>query len=250
MKNIYCIGVTGETRDRDVYNWNSFIKSNHNTIIINDITRDNNKKTSDFTFTESDLKNQFKVEKAPAHHYWNQSNNRTIAWFYAHFRILNFYKSNLDYDYYWMFDGDLQIENIELFLEGTKESKADFLSYFCFKNSNIDQNTHIPKLEDPARSADRWFGLFPGPKDILPDNCDLYGSFFPSTRLSNRALQILLASHEAGFNGYHEGYVPTMLNYKGLVLDTIINPDNTSKFFDVEKVNIKHSNITVTWDWI
>jgi len=59
-----------------------------------------------------------------------------------------------------------------------------------------------------------------------------------------------LEIHRSGFDGYSEGFVPTVLNQHGMKLSTLINPDNTSRFFDVNVVNIKHKNITVSWSWI
>jgi hypothetical protein len=44
--------------------------------------------------------------------------------------------------------------------------------------------------------------------------------------------------------------IPTVLNYEGQKLKTIITPENTSNFFDVDKVNILHKNIKINWEWI
>ena len=47
-----------------------------------------------------------------------------------------------------------------------------------------------------------------------------------------------------------KGFVPTMLNKYGYKLSSIIKPDNTSNYFDVNKVDIQHKNIKITWEWI
>ena len=60
----------------------------------------------------------------------------------------------------------------------------------------------------------------------------------------------LLELNNEGLHGYSEGFVPTMLNHHGMKLNTIIQPNNTSLFFDVNKINILHKNIKVTWEWI
>jgi hypothetical protein len=79
---------------------------------------------------------------------------------------------------------------------------------------------------------------------------EYFGSFFPTTRFSNRALKQLLTDNENQFHAYHEGFVPTMLNYRGMKLNTIIQPDNTSLLFDVNEVNIYHKNVKITWEWL
>jgi hypothetical protein len=60
----------------------------------------------------------------------------------------------------------------------------------------------------------------------------------------------LLDLNNEGLSGYSEGFVPTILNKHGMKLNTLIKSDNTSDFFDVNEVNIKHKNIKVEWSWI
>jgi hypothetical protein len=41
-----------------------------------------------------------------------------------------------------------------------------------------------------------------------------------------------------------------IVNYEGQVLKTIIKSDDTSDFFDVDKVNILHKHTKIRWEWI
>jgi hypothetical protein len=78
----------------------------------------------------------------------------------------------------------------------------------------------------------------------------MFGSFFPTTRFSNKALKKLLELNNNGYYAYSEGFVPTVLNKYGFKLSTLINSDNTSNYFDVNEVDIQHKNIKVNWEWI
>ncbi len=87
--------------------------------------------------------------------------------------------------------------------------------------------------------------------DNLPTGATkLFGSFFPTTGFSNRALKTILDYNNNGYHAYGEGMVPTILNYEGQVLKTIINSDDTSNFFDPDAVNILHKNVKIKLEWI
>jgi len=165
--------------------------------------------------------------------------------------MLYFYVKNPNYDFYWFFDDDIKIGNWDEFFINTDKDDSDFLSYFCFKKSGVTSQDNVPTIDDRTFSKNGWFDRFPGDGDILPEQTnDMFGSFFPTTRFSNAALSKLLETHKNGYYGYHEGFVPTMLNKHGYKLSSLINPDNTSNYFDVNEVNIKHKNIKIDWQWI
>jgi hypothetical protein len=205
-----------------------------------------------FTYTEKKLREQLDFTgEVSKRHYWNSNGNRNIIWFYAHFRMLNYYIQNPNYDYYWFFDDDVKVGNWDLFFEGTDKDDSDFLGYIVFKDSNVITQEKIPVIDNRTTSQHMWFERFPGDGDILPDDInEKFGSFFPTNRFSNRAMKKLLEIHEEGLHGYSEGFVPTMLNKYGYTLNTIIKSDNTSDFFDVDQVNIQHKNIKINWEWI
>ena len=86
---------------------------------------------------------------------------------------------------------------------------------------------------------------------FLPNSVNkLFGSFFDIVRFSNRALEELAYLNYAGYSGYSEGFVPTMLNASGMKLNTILKTDNTSDFIDVTKVELIHKGIKTNWQWI
>jgi hypothetical protein len=75
-----------------------------------------------------------------------------------------------------------------------------------------------------------WLSHYPGDGDKHPEDLkEKYGSYFPLVRLSNEALRVLVEEHEKGLYGYSEGYVPTILNYRGLKLYSIYGTDSKVK---------------------
>ena len=230
---------------------NNFNLSNYESFVITDTTYDTEIKEG-FLFNESDLRKNLNFpHEVSKKHFWNSQGNRNITWFYAHLRMLNFYMSFPNYDYYWFFDDDIKIDNWDDFLIGTDTDKSDFISYFIFKQLGVISQPNIPFIDDRTSSKQGWFSRFPGDNDTLPENTkELFGSFFPTTRFSNRAMKKLLDLNNEGYHGYGEGFVPTVLNLSNMSLNTLIKPDNTSSFFDVNEVNIIHKNTKINWEWI
>jgi hypothetical protein len=238
------------TYDHYRVHWDNFFETGNELTFISDVTKDPSFNVG-FTYTEEDVRRNLNFTKELSKmHFWNSVGNRNIVWFYAHFRMLNYYMSNPNHDYYWFFDDDVRMDNWVEFFKGFENEDSDFISYFIFKNKNVENQPHVPKIDDQTFSNDQWFHRFPGDGDVLPDHHQLFGSFFPVVRYSKAAMDKLLEIHRSGFDGYSEGFVPTVLNQHGMKLSTLINPDNTSRFFDVNVVNIKHKNITVSWSWI
>lgn len=251
MNNVYCVCTTPEMYPHYHQHWDNFKDSGKEFLFISDNTKD---KSFDigFTFDENDLKTNLNFNTEPSTtNYWNCLGRRNIAWFYAHLRMLNFYISNPDYDYYWFFDDDIRMDNWSKFFDGVDKDDSDFLAYFCFKNKGVSSQPNIHTTDSRMFSNDQWFYRFPGHGAVMPNEVtEYFGSFFPTTRFSNRALKQLLTDNENQFHAYHEGFVPTMLNYHGMKLNTIIQPDNTSLLFDVNEVNIYHKNVKITWEWL
>jgi hypothetical protein len=143
------------------------------------------------------------------------------------------------------------MDNWGLFFDSFKNEDADFLTYFLFKNTDVETQPDVPVIDDRTYSRTEWFKRFPGVDANLPeDMTKLFGSFFPTTRFSNKALKTIMDYNTNGYHAYHEGMVPTILNYEGQKLKTIITPENTSNFFDVNEVNILHKNQKINWEWI
>lgn len=251
MNNIHCACTTPNVYWNYHSHWSNFPRDRRKLIWVSDVTTDPNFNL-DFNYTESDLRKEFNFNINPSNkNYWNFNGNRNIVWFFAHLRMLYFYIKNPNYDFYWFFDDDIKMKNWDLFFDGTDNDDSDFLSYFCFKNSGVKSQTNVPIIDEKTFSKLGWFNRFPGHGDVLPEKTnELFGSFFPTTRFSNKSLSVLLEVHKKGFYGYHEGFVPTLLNKEGLKLNTIIKPDNTSNFFDVNEVDILHKHIKINWEWI
>jgi hypothetical protein len=252
MSNAICVCVTADGFGPHLDTWRNEKVDNDDKFLIVDVTSNLEFDKGDFNFTEFDLRNNlnFNIEVSNKN-FWNSHGNRNIAWFYAHLRMLNFYLKFPNYDYYWFFDDDIFMDDWNMFFNSLSEDDSDFLSYFCFKKNGVESQVDVPFIDNKSYSGQSWFQRFPGHGDIMSQEVkEYFGSFFPTTRFSNRALKILLEENKKGYSAYHEGFVPTILNHHGQKLKTIIQPDNTSKFFDVDKVNIIHKNIRVTWEWL
>jgi len=251
MNNVYCVCTTPTNYSHYVRHWDSFSETGYNLRWLCDVTNKKDFKL-DFDYTEDDVrKNLGFNKKLSTRHYWNCNGTRNIIWFYAHFRMLNFYTSNPNFDYYWFFDDDVKAVNWVEFFKGFEGDDSDFISYFIFKNKNVESQSDIPKIDDKTFSNDQWFYRFPGDGDVLPgDVNEFFGSFFPVVRFSNRAMMELLKFNDSGFDAYSEGFVPTILNYKGLKLSTLYTPENKSKYFDDKIVNLTHKNTKIAWSWI
>jgi hypothetical protein len=248
MNSVYCVCTTPDVYPVYANHWENFPKE---ITWVSDITKDSSFKLG-FNYTEKELRDNLNFYgEVSKRHYWNSYGYRNIIWFYAHFRMLNFYISNPNYDYYWFFDDDVKMKDWDTFFEGTDKDDSDFLGYFIFKNTNVNTQENIPHLDNRTTSQHMWFERFPGDGDLLPDDVnEKFGSFFPTNRFSNQAMKKLLEIHEQGLHGYSEGFVPTMLNKYGFKLNTLIKSDNTSDLFDVNQVDIQHKNIKINWEWI
>lgn len=219
---------------------------------VADITKRPLENYKGLSFTEQDIRDKFNFEgEVSKRHYWNSFGNRNIIWFYAHLRMLYYYEANPNYDYYWFYDDDVTIRNWKAFHAGFEDNKADFISQYGFKQPGIKNQSNVPEMDNRTTSKHMWFERFPGEGDILfDDTTELFGSFFPIVRYSNRAMAKLVQCLKEGIYGYSEGFVPTILNYYGMGLDTIFNSDSQAKYFDDSIVDVKHKNIKINWEWI
>ena len=183
-------------------------------------------------------------------HFWNQQGNRNIIWFYAHLRMAYYYMLNPNEEWYWFMDDDVTCDNWSEFFKVFDNNDADFIAYYTFKKSGVKSQPNIPEIDTNTHSGDLWFDRFPGDGDHISKDGDLFGSFFPIVRFSNKSLQHLTVLLMSGMHGYSEGFVPTRLSRDGFKLDTIFNNKSESDHFDINKINIKHKNTTVNWSWI
>jgi hypothetical protein len=251
MKNVACICSTSENYNTWIDEWVQTPTLNYDKFSIVDVSKNNNFNKG-FIFTECELRTNLNFNQEVSKlHYWNSFGNRNIVWFYAHLRMINFYIQYPDYEYYWFFDDDVRIDDWNKFLLDTNQDLSDFISYFVFKRSDVISQPNIPIIDDRTFSKHVWFERFPGPGDELPlEITEYFGSFFPTTRFSNRAMQLLTKINHAGYFGYGEGFVPTVLNHHGLSLNTLIKPNNKSDLFNNKQNKVYHKNEEITWEWI
>lgn len=183
-------------------------------------------------------------------HWWNQQGNRNIIWFYAHLRMAYYYMLNPNEDWYWFMDDDVICDNWSEFFKAFENNNSDFISYYIFKNKGVTSQPNIPEIDGNTYSNTMWFDRFPGDGDQINKNSELFGSFFPIVRFSNKSLRHITVLLLNGIHGYSEGFVPTRLSRDGFTLDTIFNNQSKSDHFDVDKIHIKHKGIKVEWSWI
>tara|TARA_B110000259_G_scaffold4541_1_gene5146 strand:+ start:6440 stop:7168 length:729 start_codon:yes stop_codon:yes gene_type:complete len=183
-------------------------------------------------------------------HWWNQQGNRNIIWFYAHIRMAYYYTLNPNEDWYWFMDDDVVCDNWSEFFKSFESNDADFISYYIHKNVGVQSQPNIPEIDGNTYSGPEWYERFPGDGDQVDTDSDLFGSFFPIVRFSNESLKYLVDIINKDIHGWHEGFVPTVLNQEGFKLDTIFNNQSRSDHFDVDKIHIKHKGIKVEWSWI
>lgn len=252
MNTCFCVCFCNNSIPQYLHHWEEFFKIKNTFAVIDNCNNPVKISVPNIlTYNEDSLRSTLNITyDVSKKHYWNSVGNRNIIWFYAYYRMLLFYIQHPTYDYYWFFDDDIKCNNWNSFFNNIKYD-ADFLSFFVFKNANITSQPLIPVIDNNTHSKIDWFNRFPGDKDTMPSDIkDIFGSFFAITRFSNKAMKTLLDLHFDNFYGYGEGYVPTMLNYKGLKLDTLYNSNNISRHFNITDVNITHKNHIINWEWI
>jgi hypothetical protein len=188
-------------------------------------------------YSENDLRHNLEFYKNPSDkHWWSGNGSRNIIWFYPHFRMMYFYMLNPNYDYYWFFDDDVTFPNNQLydFVNAHKSLDHDCMISYIFGKTNQENQSDTLDMDENMiayhSNEHNWLTLYPGPGDIHPsDVVKSYGSYFPLVRLSNKALRILLEEHKNEYYGYSEGFVPTILDYKGLSLYSIYNKQSEIK---------------------
>ena len=183
-------------------------------------------------------------------HRWG--NHQNPKYFYAHFRMLVFYISNPNYDYYWFFDDDVDFTgNLKDFLNEYNEYNDDFIAIQAFKKENY---TNLPRISvinnRMSGSHGNWLHMCPGPGDNFKSIDIHIGSFFPIVRFSNRAMKYLLDLNNNNFYGYSEGFVPTSLASAGFTVSSM--KDEFNNYFIDKNIDCQllHKGIQFTWEWL
>jgi hypothetical protein len=185
-------------------------------------------------YLEENLKDSFNFNVEPSDkHWWNIGGGRNIVWFYPHLRMLYFYKIFPNYNYYWFFDDDVTFPNGQLydFINQHKSLDHDCMISYIFTHETSTNNSNVPTMDENMvsyhSSNHNWLVHYPGPGDIHGEDVkEKYGSYFPLVRLSKKAMETLIEEHEKGLYGYSEGFVPTILNHRGLKLYSIFDKNS------------------------
>ena len=131
----------------------------------------------------------------------------------AHFPLLQFYRNNPEYDYYWVIEHDVRFSgNWRDFFYFFQNIKNDFLA--C----------DIRRYEEEPDWV--WWSTLRHPDKHI-SNTDRICSFNPIYRISNSALYFLDQSMRSGWSGHFEVLIPTLLHLNGF---KIMDIGGTSSF--------------------
>lgn len=118
-----------------------------------------------------------------------------------HFPLLKFYLSNLNYDFYWCIEEDVDYTGSwREFFETFSSMDSDFIS------------SHIRRSADEPEWP--WWSALAHPYHIIPQEQRIR-SFNPIYRISRRALEILHKALLSKWCGHHEVLIPTLLYESG-----------------------------------
>jgi Protein of unknown function (DUF3405) len=122
-----------------------------------------------------------------------------------HFPVLNFFLNNPQYKYYWCIEDDVRFRGNweKLFKNISSGINYDFIS------SHIRRYADIPEWV--------WWDSFNSPEEII-DKKDMFSSFNPIYRISNKALRCIDSYLKRGFAGHHEMIFPTILKREDFTL--------------------------------
>jgi len=130
-----------------------------------------------------------------------------------HFPILDFYLKHPEYSSYWCIENDVDFNG-----------KWDFFFNSISKNSISDFiSSHIRKYSKAPHW--HWWDSFYSPKgEIKQEN--LFRSFNPIYKLSNRALQYIDSCLKNGYVGHHEVLFSTLLINAGFIVEDLSSINN------------------------
>jgi Protein of unknown function (DUF3405). len=125
---------------------------------------------------------------------------------HAGFPLLQFFRDNPDFDYYWLIEYDVRFSgDWRFFFDSFKDTKQDFLT--C----------HIRRHAD---EPDFPFWRLDHPRKAIPLS-ERLRSFSPIYRLSNASLSFLHHSLSDGWCGHFEVLMPTLLHHNGFTITDI-----------------------------
>jgi hypothetical protein len=122
---------------------------------------------------------------------------------HTHFPLLQFFRDNPDFDYYWVIEYDVRFSgDWRFFFESFEDTKQDFLTcHIC----------------DHASEPDWAFWPLHHPRKSIPLS-ERLSSFNPIYRLSKASLSFLHQSLRDGWCGHFEVLLPTLLHHNGFTI--------------------------------
>lgn len=150
----------------------------------------------------------------------------------SHFPIFYFFNSyNIKYEHYW------RIENDAIFTGNWRDLLTDIPQEYDFVASHIQRHNEF---------NESWF-WFSSTFNKLPKDLELFKSFAPVLRLSNKAITHLDNTYKIGYCGHFELTIPTFLYNYGFKLGDFggygefLIPTIKEKYYD--KIGITNEDI-------
>lgn len=184
-------------------------------------------------------------------HRWGSHQNPN--YFYAHHRMLLFWKKNPQFKYYWFFDDDVTFTgDLKGVLSVYENETEDFIAIQVFKKEDYEnQFPKISKVNEKMGSGGNWLSFAPGPGDRYKNLEKHMGSFFPIVRFSNKAMEYLYNLNQENYFGYSEGFVPTTLaSTPGFTVASMLDEQDNYFVPNNAVCDIKHKGSNFTWTWI
>ncbi|MEI8176245.1 MAG: DUF3405 domain-containing protein [Candidatus Omnitrophota bacterium] len=125
-------------------------------------------------------------------------------WHHCDYPVLDYYLKNSAFDYYWKVEFDVRFVG----------EWSDFFDRFAH-----DESDFLATEIKTYHSSPRWFWW-----DRLTPRVPLdrqVGCFFPVTRFSRNALQVVHQAYRSGAEGHCEVVVPTILKNAGLSINDL-----------------------------
>ncbi|MEI8176243.1 MAG: DUF3405 domain-containing protein, partial [Candidatus Omnitrophota bacterium] len=124
-------------------------------------------------------------------------------WHHGDYPVLDYFLKHSAFDYYWKVEFDVRFVG----------EWSDFFDRFAHDDSDF----LATEIKTPRTCPDwRWEQLV----SPVPFN-ERIGCFFPVTRFSRKALEVLDRSYRAGIDGFCEVAVPTTLKSEGLSINDL-----------------------------
>lgn len=155
--------------------------------------------------------------------------NKTFTPGSTHFPLIDFFRKNTGYAYYWFIEYDVRYTgDWKHFFDYWESSKSDFLT------SHIRNFTEEPDWY--------WWGLKHSREKIPIEN--RYRSFNTIYRMSNRSIALIDKKHQEGWVGHHEELLPTLLYHNGCSIrdfggtGPFVRSEDKNRFYKIGRAHV------------